>query len=339
MVNYGILLRFVLLVLLSGVAGPGRAQDPDNLVKIEKGTGKVPTGPAWRWANVDSAFGVLPAGVHVYRTEDRMEGRLSVAYYVEAPLKDMGLDYTTQVGYGKRLTPMEYYKQEGGPVVVINTSFFSFKTNGNLNVVVRGGKLVGWNQPSRHPKGDSLFTYTTRSAMGIDRSRRADVAWVFTDTTQPWPYAFEGGPVVARGRDSVPKLAALGDRHWKKWKMETVVGGGPVLVYDGKIRVTNEEEGLFVRGEKDIHPRSAIGYTKDGRIIVLAVQGRTPGVATGVTLAEEAKVLADLGCYEALNLDGGGSSCMLVNGKETIKPSDKTGERPVPSVFLIKKRS
>ena len=73
------------------------------------------------------------------------------------------------------------------------------------------------------------------------------------------------------------------------------------------------------------------------RIIVLAVQGRTPGKAAGVTLSQEAKILLDLGCYEALNLDGGGSSCLLVNGKETIHPSDKEGERPVPSVFIIKK--
>ena len=98
-----------------------------------------------------------------------------------------------------------------------------------------------------------------------------------------------------------------------------------------------EEEGLFIKGEKDMHPRSGIGYTKDGRIIVLAVQGRTPGKAAGVTLAEEAKIFLDLGCYEALNLDGGGSSCLLVNGKETIQPSDKGGERPVPAVFIIKK--
>ena len=335
--------RLFFVVALVAVAGVARsqvkgAQDPDNFVKVEK-VERSELKIDLKWRNVDSAFGPLPHGLHVFRSDDSVNGRLSVAYYVEAPLGDKSLDYTTQVGYGKRLTPAEYYKQEGDPVVVINTSFFSFKTNGNLNVVVRDGKLVGWNQPSRHARGDSLFTYTTRSAMGIDKSRHADVAWVFTDTTQPLPYAFEEGPVVARGRDSVPTLSELGDRHWKKWKMETVVGGGPVLVHDGKIRVTNEEEGLFLRGEKDIHPRSAVGYTKDGRVIVLAVQGRTPGVATGVTLAEEAKVLLDLGCYEALNLDGGGSSCMLVNGKETIKPSDKTGERPVPSVFIIKKRS
>jgi exopolysaccharide biosynthesis protein len=45
-----------------------------------------------------------------------------------------------------------------------------------------------------------------------------------------------------------------------------------------------------------------------------------------------------LGCYEALNLDGGGSSCLLVNGKETIRPSDSGGERPLPTVFLIKRK-
>ena len=79
-----------------------------------------------------------------------------------------------------------------------------------------------------------------------------------------------------------------------------------------------------------------MGYTRDGRLIVLAVQGRFPGVAEGATLAQEARILRDLGCYEALNLDGGGSSCMLINGKPTIQPSDKEGQRPVPSVFLIK---
>jgi exopolysaccharide biosynthesis protein len=79
-----------------------------------------------------------------------------------------------------------------------------------------------------------------------------------------------------------------------------------------------------------------MGYTRDGRLIILAIQGRAPGIAAGATLEEEARILLDLGCYEALNLDGGGSSCLLVNGKETIKPSDKEGERPVPAVFMIK---
>ena len=62
----------------------------------------------------------------------------------------------------------------------------------------------------------------------------------------------------------------------------------------------------------------------------------TDGVA-GLTFAEEAAVLQSLGCVDALNLDGGGSSCLLVEGKETIKVSDGS-QRAVGSVILLKKR-
>jgi exopolysaccharide biosynthesis protein len=125
---------------------------------------------------------------------------------------------------------------------------------------------------------------------------------------------------------------------WRK-KIQTAVGGGPVLLQKGKIFITNEEEMMF-RGNaiNDKHPRTAMGYTKDNKLIILVVQGRTPGIAAGATLIQEAQILKDLGCWEALNLDGGGSSCMLVNGKETIRPSDITGQRPVPAVFMIKEK-
>ena len=89
----------------------------------------------------------------------------------------------------------------------------------------------------------------------------------------------------------------------------------------------------------DAHPRTAMGYTKDGKLIVLAVEGRNPGIAEGATLTELAEIFVSLGCEEALNLDGGGSSCLLINGSETIKPSDKTGQRPVPAVFVVRSRA
>ena len=81
-----------------------------------------------------------------------------------------------------------------------------------------------------------------------------------------------------------------------------------------------------------------MGYTKDNKLIILVIEGRNPGKAEGATLTQEAQMLKDLGCWEALNLDGGGSSCMLVNGKETIKVSDTGGQRPVPAVFLIQQK-
>jgi exopolysaccharide biosynthesis protein len=79
-----------------------------------------------------------------------------------------------------------------------------------------------------------------------------------------------------------------------------------------------------------------MGYTSDGKLIIMCIQGRFPTKAEGANLTQEAQLLKDLGCTEALNLDGGGSSCLLVNGKPTMQVSDKEGQRPVPAVFMIK---
>jgi len=120
--------------------------------------------------------------------------------------------------------------------------------------------------------------------------------------------------------------------------MQTTVGGGPVLVQTGQIKITNNEELRFAgKAINDKHPRTAMGYTKDNRLIILVVEGRNPKAA-GATLPQLAEIFVHLGCWEALNLDGGGSSCLLVNGKETIKPSDTGGQRPVPAVFIIKSK-
>lgn len=121
--------------------------------------------------------------------------------------------------------------------------------------------------------------------------------------------------------------------------MQTAVGGGPVLIQNGQIQITNDKEMKFAgKAIDDKHPRTAMGYTAKNKLIILVVQGRFPGIAEGATLKQMAKILKDIGCIEALNLDGGGSSCMLVNGKETIKPSDAGGQRPVPAVFLIRRQ-
>ena len=119
--------------------------------------------------------------------------------------------------------------------------------------------------------------------------------------------------------------------------MQTAIGGGPALIHHGVVRITNNEEMMFTgKAQHDRHPRTAMGYTADGKLIIMVVEGRNQGVAEGASLIHLAEMLKELGCVEALNLDGGGSSCMLVNGKETIKPSDKEGQRPVPAVFMIK---
>lgn len=291
-----------------------------------------------KWEKADSLFGALPSSFHVFKTNDSLDGKPFIAWYASAKLKDKNLLFTAQPGNGKRYTPDQYYVQEKAPLLIVNCTFFSFETNQNLNLVVKNGKLLAYNVVSLKGTGeDSLFYYyPTRSAIGINRKRKADVAWIFTDSLHGRPYAFEKSPVIAKGKEKNPSILDLDDTEWKWWPMRTAVGGGPTLIHDGKIWITDKEEQMFVKGERDKHPRTAMGYTSDGRLIILVIQGRFPGIAEGATLEQEAKILKDLGCFEALNLDGGGSSCMLINGKETIKPSDKEGQRPVPAVFIIK---
>ena len=291
------------------------------------------------WKEVSAEFGYLPKSLKVYKTTDSLNGRPFIAYYAIASLKDKGLEFTTQTGNGKRLTPTAYYEQESYPFLVVNGTFFSFQTNQNLNLLMKGGKLLAYNQPSIKSKNTDSFYYPTRGAIGISKSRKADVAWIFTDTAQRWPYAFQMNPVRAKGINPDPGFNDLHTLdYWKWWRVQTAIGGGPVLVHDGNIRITNKEEQMFVTGERDLHPRTAMGYTAKDKLIILVIQGRFPGIAEGATLKEEAQILLDLGCVEGLNLDGGGSSCMVINGQNTIQPSDKEGQRAVPGVFIIRSK-
>jgi exopolysaccharide biosynthesis protein len=282
----------------------------------------------------------LPKSIKVFKSTDSLEGKPFIAYYLEADLKDKNLEFTTETGDGKRYKPSEYFQLHDNPLLVVNGTFFSFETNQNLNVVIHDKKIVAYNVASLRVRGvdSGQFYYPTRSAIGINKDREADVAWIFTDSSKKFVYAFEDSPVIAKGRHLVPSINNLKRFDWKKWKVVTAIGGGPTLIHNGKIHITNKEEQMFVGGEKDKHPRTAMGYTSKNKLIILVVQGRFPGLAEGVTLAQEAKILLDIGCHEALNLDGGGSSCMLVNGIETIKPSDKDGQRPVPGVFMIRNK-
>ncbi|MEO6540550.1 MAG: phosphodiester glycosidase family protein [Ferruginibacter sp.] len=307
-----------------------------------------------KWVNVDADYGPLPSSVQVFKTTDSLDGKPFIGYYVKAKLKDKKLDFTTDTTLGRRSTPSQFFDKNDKPLIVVNCTFFSFETNRNLNVVIKDGKLVGYNIHTIPMRGKDTFQYRHPfgSAIGITKRRNADVGWIFTDSLQRTPFAMQL-PLRAV-KDSIstldlkrvysilypaPEPIAPPDLRFKKWKVKTAIGGGPVLVQNGKIQITNEEELKFTgKAINDKHPRTCMGYTSDGYLIIMVIQGRFPGIADGATLEQEAKLLVDLGCVEALNLDGGGSSCMLINGKETIKPSDKGQQRPVPAVFIITKR-
>jgi hypothetical protein len=121
------------------------------------------------------------------------------------------------------------------------------------------------------------------------------------------------------------------------------VGGGPQLLARGRPRVRGAAEGFdplsapwfhgsFVAAR---HPRTLAGVRADGGLLLVTVDGRRPGWSAGVTLPEAARVMRSLGARDALNLDGGGSTAMVVRGRTVNRPSDQAGERPVSDVLAV----
>ena len=114
------------------------------------------------------------------------------------------------------------------------------------------------------------------------------------------------------------------------------VSGGPRLIREGRVSVEREQEGQREGFDTERHPRTAAGFTRDGRyLVLLVVDGRQPGYSRGVDLYELAALLLEFGCYEALNLDGGGSTTLVVEDRVTNRPSDITGPRPVANALLV----
>ena len=106
------------------------------------------------------------------------------------------------------------------------------------------------------------------------------------------------------------KLTVNTNPEWKNVKH--IISGGPYLVKEGEIYVDMTAQKLGAIGGRN--PRSAVGYTSDNNLILVAVDGRE-GSSIGMTLMELAYLMKGYGCINAMNLDGGGSTVMFVNGK------------------------
>ena len=120
-----------------------------------------------------------------------------------------------------------------------------------------------------------------------------------------------------------------------------LIGGWPRLVKDGLnlMKINDTAEGDLPRFSKVKHPRTGIGFSKDSTLIYfITVDGRQES-SSGMTLMEFADLMIEEGIYQGLNLDGGGSTTMVVNNKVVNSPSDMTGERKVGNcIVLIRKQ-
>ncbi len=117
-----------------------------------------------------------------------------------------------------------------------------------------------------------------------------------------------------------------------------VVAGTPQLIKNSRIDVTWEQEKSSRSFVETRHPRTAVAKLKDGKFLMITVDGRSESSA-GINLYDLASYLLELGASDALNLDGGGSTTMFVNGRLVNQPSDKSGERKVSDAILVTPRA
>ncbi len=148
-------------------------------------------------------------------------------------------------------------------------------------------------------------------------------------------------PPALRERTPVGDTVTVQRRITPFWPRETV-GGRGVLLIDSLVGSDVDREGNA--GFQGVNPRTAAGIARVGnvqRLLLAVIDGRQPGYSVGMTLRQTADLLRSLGAQRAINLDGGGSSVMVVRDNATgtlrvrNKPSDPTGERPVGNALAV----
>lgn len=173
------------------------------------------------------------------------------------------------------------------------------------------------------PKGPVLLSRTTIVRIAEHGSDAGDM-----------PIPVDGAVLSGRGkgesaiRDLLARIRAQGTSRDALLRIDSNLnavesfGGSHIIVRDGKASPPTDRTG-FVAGR---HPRTAIGWTAKGDVLLVTVDGRQPGYSEGMTLAELSRFLVNLGAVDALNLDGGGSTTFVKSGTVANRPSDRAVE-------------
>jgi len=118
-------------------------------------------------------------------------------------------------------------------------------------------------------------------------------------------------------------------------QLQELIGGTPRIIRDGSQSVEWEQESVGYGFAHDRHPRTALGISADStRVYFFTVDGRQAGYSAGMTLYELADYMLEWGIYQGINLDGGGSTTMVVRGQIVNSPSDTGGERSVGNALM-----
>ena len=249
-------------------------------------------------------------------------------------------------------------------LVAINAGFFGGSPVTSTSLVASGGALLAANIDivSR----DFADFRPTRATFGILDNGSMDFKWTYNVVNDKALYAY---PQPAPNAPEMP--AETPSSKFPEgsvvWKLREGIGGGPMLVMDGKVVIqTSWQHEVFFGGKglnekrEEINipppvgnvgtrdPRTAMGITKNDTLLFVIADGRCADGSTptngrckdgsdarrGMSHQEMAELMIKYRAIKAMNLDGGGSSALVVNGKLVNKPSDGK-ERSVTSAIVL----
>lgn len=211
------------------------------------------------------------------------------------------------------------------------------------------GKLMLYT-PAYHADTDTAPTGTEWVLDGSPL-RVVDVRMNFGHTRIP-----RGGAVLSYGGTDLPEeLASLTedvavrfDTTWKSAhdlpsavldQADDIINGAGLLRRDGTIVTDWAAENLSPAEFTDArHPRTVIGVDRYRQVWLIAVDGRLPGFSIGMTFGDLQRLCDRLELTNALNLDGGGSTTMVVRDQVVNRPSDPGGPRPVSDAIIVTSR-
>ncbi len=142
---------------------------------------------------------------------------------------------------------------------------------------------------------------------------------------------------LPRTRGDLPSRSGLEvSRAGYLWAgVQSAVGGGPRLLTDGQVTVDWAAEGFDAGFAGSPNPRTAAGTSRDGRRLFLVTVDGRQAFSKGVSLTELALILKRYGAYNAINLDGGGSTALAADGLTVSSPGGDGSERPVADMLLV----
>jgi len=307
---------------------------PDKPVVVIDSTPLISLSSSWKKAVY--LMNDFPNGIQVYVNRTPINGKAVAAYCVVFDPK-ANLELKPVLATANKKVTDFYNEEVAAKYACINGGFFG--TNASYSLSMYKGVIDAINIKSLSRPYNSVSTsyYPTRAAFGLSEAGVPDVAWIYHvgagngtiySYPSPAPNLLNSAPMA------VP--SATYPTGGSVWNVNAAIGGSPMLIKNNVINITDAEE-LIVIDNNSARARSAIGYTNNNKVVLLAVEGNNTTGGAGLSLLELAQLMKDMGCVGAVNLDGGGSTALTVNGKQTVKPSDGT-ERGVMTALIVKEK-